>query len=49
MDIMGEIIFSTFLNRVSWKSVVISIVLILGFMTVKTIYKVKKVLKNFKM
>lgn len=49
MDIMGEMIFSTFLNRVSWKGVVISIVLILGFMTVKTMYKVKKVLKNFKM
>lgn len=49
MDIMSKMIFSTFLKRVSWKGVGISIALILGFMTVKTIYKVKKVLKNFKM
>lgn len=49
MNTIGEMIFSTFLNRVSWKEIVISVVLILSFMTVKMIYKIKKVLKNFEM
>lgn len=46
---VGVRIFSTLLNRVSWEGMAVITVLMLCFITVKTIYKVKKVLKNFKM
>lgn len=49
ISIMGERVLKIFLNRVSWEGIMVSTILILGFITIKTIYKVKKVLKNFKM
>lgn len=49
IGIMGERVLKIFLNRVSWEGIMVSTILILGFSTIKTIYKVKKVLKNFKM
>ena len=49
IGIMGERIFSIVLKGVSWKELVLSEGIILAFITVKTLYKVKKVLKNFKM
>ena len=46
---MGIRIFSILRNKVSWEGMTVITILMLGFITVKTIYKIKKVLKNFKM
>lgn len=46
---MGIRIFSILRNKVSWEGMTVITILMLGFIMVKTIYKIKKVLKNFKM